>query len=74
MKIQEVSEDITKWRNSISSPKTNFKKENTKKDDDEKKLTKMCRNQTNRQKCTKQQQQPSLIPLSGVGYMDQITP
>jgi len=32
MKIQEASEDITKWRNSIQSSKTGSKKETTKKD------------------------------------------
>jgi len=31
MTIQEAFEDIIKWRNSIPSPKTSFKKENTKK-------------------------------------------
>jgi len=38
MMIQEDSEDITKWTNSISSPNTSFKEENSKKKKAKKKV------------------------------------
>jgi len=31
-KVQESSEDITKWRNFVPRPKASFKEENTQKD------------------------------------------
>jgi len=39
MKIQETSEDITKWKSFVQSLKINFKEENTQKDQEKYKIT-----------------------------------
>jgi len=40
MKIQKASKHITSWRNSIPSPKTSFKEENTKTHEEKKMCSK----------------------------------